>query len=216
MRTKLKYNVTSNLIDGLADSLIGSLNYQSALGLAYRFSYVFFLGVVSYVLSSELRFISATILAQKPSTLTTSAAPDTNEQLASAITPLDISLNTQQQNLYEDISYKLKCPTCTALSIMDSDARFSVQMKNVVKQKVSNGESEQQILAFFTNRYGNWILRQPPKKGLDALAWVIPIVFLTMGPIILFVMFWLQPKTMNTHSVRSAEKILLEFEKRIN
>lgn len=99
----------------------------------------------------------------------------------------DPSLN---QDLFKDVAADLRCPTCTGVSVLDSDAPFSVQIKNEVKQQLSAGKDKSQILEFFTDRYGPWILREPPKEGVHLWAWIVPVGFLLLGPLAVWHFFW--------------------------
>lgn len=63
---------------------------------------------------------------------------------------------------YQDVASDLRCPTCTGLSVLDSEAAFSIQIKNEVKEQLVAGKHKDEILKFFTDRYGPWILRAPP------------------------------------------------------
>jgi cytochrome c-type biogenesis protein CcmH/NrfF len=90
----------------------------------------------------------------------------------------DIDLSTKEQSLFLDTAKELRCPTCTGLSILDSEATFSVQIQNIVKEKVKEGQSKDQIIDFFRDRYGPWIMREPPKDGLSLLTWALPIALL--------------------------------------
>jgi cytochrome c-type biogenesis protein CcmH/NrfF len=93
--------------------------------------------------------------------------------------------NPQKQEDFDDIAGHLRCPTCTGLSVLDSDAPFSVQIKNEVKEQLAAGKSRDDIMAFFTDRYGAWILRAPPVKGFFVFAWIVPILLLLVGPLLI-------------------------------
>ena len=74
----------------------------------------------------------------------------------------------------QQISDGLRCPTCQALSVKDSDASFSKQIRDKVRRMVEEGQSEEDIKAYFVARYGEWILRAPKKEGLGLVLWVLP------------------------------------------
>jgi len=91
---------------------------------------------------------------------------------------------------FRDVASGLRCPTCTGLSVLDSDAPFSVQIKNEVKEQMAAGKGKSEILQFFTERYGPWILREPPKEGINLWAWIIPGSILLFGPILIWFLVW--------------------------
>jgi len=121
-------------------------------------------------------------------------------------------LTPKELELYKDISGDLRCPTCTGLSILQSDAEFSVQMKEAVRSQVLTGKKKDQIIDYFTERYGLWILREPPSKGVHLLAWVIPGALLLLGPLIIWVFVWRKRQTVKTYGIRSTNLILEEME----
>ena len=73
-----------------------------------------------------------------------------------------------------EIAGELRCPTCQAVSVNDSEAPFSVQIRDKVRRMVQEGQSAEQIKAYFVSRYGEWILRAPKKQGLGLVLWVLP------------------------------------------
>jgi cytochrome c-type biogenesis protein CcmF len=90
-----------------------------------------------------------------------------------------------QQAEVREIAKELRCPTCTGLSVLESDAPFSLQMRSAVLDQVKQGREKSEILQFFVERYGLWILREPPRHGLHLFAWIVPCLFLILGPAVL-------------------------------
>lgn len=78
------------------------------------------------------------------------------------------------ENRVRQLSNELRCPTCQGLSVNDSEAGFSVQIRNKVKEMIVGGSSNQDIKDYFVERYGVWILRSPPKEGFNLLLWLLP------------------------------------------
>lgn len=117
---------------------------------------------------------------------------------------------------YLDVAKELRCPTCTGLSVLESDAPFSVQIKDVVKEQVQGGKSKEQVLQYFTERYGPWILRSPPKEGFNILAWALPIAILILGPLGVWFFVWRRGKVVaGGVGVRPAEEIIKEMNVRL-
>ncbi len=112
---------------------------------------------------------------------------------------------------FRDTAYELRCPTCTGLSVLDSDAAFSVQIRDLVKEQVQAGKSKSEILNFFTDRYGAWILRAPPARGVNALAWALPLGLLFLGPPLVWFFVWRKRKVVGTIGMRAGDEILAEM-----
>lgn len=119
------------------------------------------------------------------------------------------------QMQFRDVAGDLRCPTCTGLSVLDSDATFSVQIKNEVKEQLAAGKSRDEILKFFVTRYGPWILRAPPAEGVNALAWVVPISALIVGPIAIWFVLGRRRRVRDVHFGRSTEVIVEELKRRL-
>lgn len=83
--------------------------------------------------------------------------------------------------LYYRMAEDLRCPTCTGLSVLQSDAPFSEQIKSRLQELIDGGGTEAEIRDFFVERYGLWILRTPPKQGMHLILWLIPLVFGLVG-----------------------------------
>lgn len=87
---------------------------------------------------------------------------------------------TLDQRVY-DVASQLKCPVCQNESVADSSASIALQMRQVVREQLQEGKSEQQVLSYFAAHYGNSILLTPPQQGFNLLAWLMPVILLLLG-----------------------------------
>ena len=83
------------------------------------------------------------------------------------------------------ITQRLRCPVCQAESVADSPSTTARAMARVVEQQVRAGRTDQQILGFFRQRYGRWILLDPPRSGDTLLLWLLPPAALAAGLVVL-------------------------------
>ena len=67
-------------------------------------------------------------------------------------------------NLNTKIYKNLRCLVCQGQSIADSNSEFALTLKSVVNDKVNEGLTEQDIYKFLAEKYGDWILYNPPLK----------------------------------------------------
>lgn len=97
------------------------------------------------------------------------------------------------QRVFE-IAHQLRCPVCVSESVADSSSRVAIEMRDLIQQQLEEGRSEAEILAFFRDRYGDWILLEPPRQGIHLLVWLLPAVVLLAGAVGLglFVRRWLR------------------------
>ena len=100
-----------------------------------------------------------------------------------------LTLNTssaEEINLQNKITKNLRCLICQGQSVYDSDSEFAISLKLVVKNKVNEGLTEDQIYKFLTKKYGEWILYDPPFNKNTYFLWFLPLlIFLFGGAIIL-------------------------------
>lgn len=78
----------------------------------------------------------------------------------------------------------LRCPVCQGLSVADSPAEMAVNMKGQVRDLLSRGYTEEQILRYFEQSYGQFVLLRPKFEGVNALVWVLPVLALLVGGLI--------------------------------
>ena len=72
------------------------------------------------------------------------------------------------------IDRMLMCPVCPAESIDQAQVELARQMRQVVREMLSQGASRDEILDFFEDNYGTNVLAAPPKSGFNLLAWLLP------------------------------------------
>jgi cytochrome c-type biogenesis protein CcmH len=82
------------------------------------------------------------------------------------------------------IDAQLRCPTCQGLSIADSPAKSAAQMRALVREQLAAGASDEAVRAFFVDRYGRWILLDPPLSGPDLALWVAPALIVAIGAVV--------------------------------
>lgn len=87
-----------------------------------------------------------------------------------------------------EIAVKLRCPVCQGVSIADSPSSMATNMRSQVRELVSKGYSEEQILGYFERSYGEFVRLEPPAQGLNVMLWILPGVVLVGGGILIFMM----------------------------
>ncbi len=79
------------------------------------------------------------------------------------------------------IAATLRCPVCQNESVADSPAELAAQMRALIREKLAAGETGEQIVAYFVSKYGDWILLEPPRRGVLWIVWIAPAVALLVG-----------------------------------
>ena len=80
----------------------------------------------------------------------------------------------QVEPMAQDIASRLRCPVCQGMSVADSTTPTAVQMYKRVHELVALGYTEDQIRLFFIDRYGEFVLLDPPRQGINWLVWIGP------------------------------------------
>ncbi|HUP50189.1 MAG TPA: cytochrome c-type biogenesis protein [Thermoanaerobaculia bacterium] len=86
-----------------------------------------------------------------------------------------------------EVSALLRCPVCQGLAVADSPAEMAVNMKGQVRELLSRGYTEEQILSYFEQSYGQFVLLRPKFEGLNMLVWLFPVIVLILGAAIVWV-----------------------------
>lgn len=84
------------------------------------------------------------------------------------------------------LAAELRCLVCQNQSLTDSHADLALDLKQQVREQLRAGRSEQQVLAYMTERYGDFVLYRPPFKGTTLLLWLGPALLLALGAIVLW------------------------------
>lgn len=74
-----------------------------------------------------------------------------------------------------ELEQRLRCPVCKSVSIAESMSDTAVAMRATVDEQIEAGRSDQEIIAWFTERYGEWVLLDPPAGGDTLPLWLIPL-----------------------------------------
>lgn len=81
----------------------------------------------------------------------------------------------------QDIAATIQCPACSGQSVAGSNASSAQAIRAEIEDRVADGESDDEIRAYFASRYGEQILLTPPSSGAGAVVWIAPVVALAVG-----------------------------------
>ena len=79
------------------------------------------------------------------------------------------------------ITSNLRCMTCQNQTIYDSDADFSKNIRQIVRQKLTDNQSEKEIINFLVERYGEYIVFTPQLNLRNIFLWVFPFLIFTLS-----------------------------------
>ena len=84
------------------------------------------------------------------------------------------------------LAHELRCLVCQNQSLAESNAPLAQDLSNQIREQVSAGKSDQDVLDFMVQRYGDFVLYRPPFKASTVFLWVGPFLFLVLGFFFLF------------------------------
>jgi len=94
------------------------------------------------------------------------------------------------------VASELRCPVCQDETIAVSQAGVSVDLKNQIREQLRQGATEAQIKQYMVQRYGDFILYNPPVKTTTWLLWFGPFLLMLAGLIVLYYTLNKRNKTM--------------------
>jgi cytochrome c-type biogenesis protein CcmH len=112
-----------------------------------------------------------------------------------------------------DLEAELVCPTCKT-TLDQSDAPIARRMKQIIRTRLAEGATEQEIKDELVAQFGPAVIAEPPKSGFDLLAWVLPLAMLGAGAIGVGVVAWGWSRRRG--SAETVEPVDPELERRLD
>jgi cytochrome c-type biogenesis protein CcmH len=109
-----------------------------------------------------------------------------------SVEPEEFLQNPKQELKARNISKNVRCLVCQNQSIDESAAPLAKDLRILIRKKVKEGDTENEIYKFLTDRYGDFILLKPPLKKTTFMLWFLPFVFLAIG---IFILSWHHKKS---------------------
>ncbi|WP_455218222.1 cytochrome c-type biogenesis protein [Kaarinaea lacus] len=98
-----------------------------------------------------------------------------------------MSADPEMEKRVNDIAAELRCLVCQNQTIADSHAELAVDLKNQVREMVKTGQSQEQIVDYMVQRYGDFVRYRPPVKNTTVLLWAGPFLLLAIGLVVLII-----------------------------
>ncbi|OFX03858.1 MAG: cytochrome C biogenesis protein [Alphaproteobacteria bacterium RIFCSPHIGHO2_12_FULL_63_12] len=101
---------------------------------------------------------------------------------AVAVEPDEVLADPALEARARDISRQLRCVVCQSQSIDDSNAPLAKDMRLIVRERLVAGDSNEEVYAYLVERYGDYVLLNPPIQKNTIVLWAAPLViFLGAG-----------------------------------
>ncbi|MFO1109149.1 MAG: cytochrome c-type biogenesis protein [Bradyrhizobium sp.] len=106
---------------------------------------------------------------------------------ARAVQPDEIMADPIKEARARELSKELRCMVCQNQSIDDSDAPLARDLRLLVRERISSGDTDSQVIDFLVARYGEFVLLKPRFNPHTMLLWLLPPLALMGGGVALWV-----------------------------
>lgn len=103
---------------------------------------------------------------------------------AFAVEPDEMLKDPALETRARDISRHLRCLVCQGEAIDESNAQLAKDLRLLVRARINAGDTDEQVLQFLQQRYGDFILLKPPLENKTLLLWLMPVLVLGTGLVI--------------------------------
>lgn len=79
-----------------------------------------------------------------------------------------------------DIAKDLRCTVCQNQPVSESNAELARDMRAIIREQVQAGKSRDEIVKYFVDRYGDYVLMNPPKRGPGTIVWMGPLALIVV------------------------------------
>lgn len=104
---------------------------------------------------------------------------------ALAVQPDEMMRDPAQEARARDISRHLRCLVCQGEAIDESNADFAKDLRKLVRERIVLGDTDEQVMKYLQDRYGDFILMKPPVENKTMLLWLTPALVLGAGLIVI-------------------------------
>ena len=102
------------------------------------------------------------------------------------VEPDEVLKNKKQELRARDISKNIRCMVCQNQSIDESNSPLAKDLRILIRNKIKEGNEDEEIYKFLTDRYGDFILLKPPFKLNTYALWLLPFIFLMIGIFVIY------------------------------
>ena len=106
---------------------------------------------------------------------------------AFAVNPDEVLADPALEARARGLSAQLRCMVCQNQSIDDSNAELAKDLRLLVRERITNGDSDEAVIAYVVSRYGEFVLLNPRFETKTLLLWGAPVVLLLAGAVAMLV-----------------------------
>lgn len=102
------------------------------------------------------------------------------------VEPNEIISNPIYETRARDLSKGIRCLVCQNQSIDDSDSDLAKDLRKIIRKKIIQGETDNEITQYLVDKYGNFILMKPPLYQDTYILWISPLLLMIVGITIMY------------------------------
>lgn len=116
---------------------------------------------------------------------------------ALAVQPDEMLADPALEARARNIGQQLRCLVCQGEDIDESSADFAADLRQLVRERITAGDTDAEVLTFVRKRYGDYVLMSPPMESSTYLLWLTPVLVLAGGVLMIFLLFRRGKHTLN-------------------
>lgn len=101
--------------------------------------------------------------------------------MAVAVQPDEVLADPGQEIRAREIGKVLRCPVCQGENIDESNAPVSRDLRLYVRERITAGDTDDEVIAAVVNRFGEFVLFEPPASGSNLVLWLAGPVMVLIG-----------------------------------
>jgi len=106
-----------------------------------------------------------------------------------AVQPDEMLDDPQKEQRAQELGEQIRCVVCQNQAIEESNAPLAADMRQLLRERIKAGDSNAEIKAYLTDRYGDFVLLKPPMKPATYALWYGPFVVVALGAVGIVVYF---------------------------
>ncbi|MCQ1833834.1 cytochrome c-type biogenesis protein CcmH [Neorhizobium galegae] len=129
---------------------------------------------------------------------------------AFAVNPDEVLPNPVLEQRARNLSAQLRCMVCQNQSIDDSNAELARDLRVLVRERLTNGDTDGQVIDYVVSRYGEFVLLKPRFSAKTMILWATPVLLLLVGGVAILVFVRTRPSQRSVASLTAEEQDRIE------
>jgi cytochrome c-type biogenesis protein CcmH len=129
---------------------------------------------------------------------------------AFAVNPDEVLSNPVLEQRARNLSAQLRCMVCQNQSIDDSNAELARDLRVLVRERLTNGDTDDQVIDYVVSRYGEFVLLKPRFSARTVILWATPVLLLLVGAIAILVFVRTRPSQRAVAALTAEEQARIE------